>query len=55
MRLKKTKKPQPERWGLFRKGYWSPIIIVYSKEEAERLLNDDPKHKDICEIRKIID
>ena len=40
------------RYGIFRKGTWTPIIIVDSYEEAQRLLEG---YEHVCEIREVIE
>ncbi len=46
------KKENYYKYGLFKKGHWSPIILYHTKEEAEKALLSSPKG--ICEVREIL-
>lgn len=51
---KKKKIPNPFKFGVFRKDFWSPIILTTTREEAERLIKGQP-YESACEVRELID
>lgn len=47
----KKNQPQQAQWAVMRKGGITPIIITYSKDEAQKFING---HEDILFVAEVI-
>lgn len=46
-----ARKQQPQQWAVLRKGSYTPIIVTYSKDEAQKFING---HEDILFVAEVI-